>query len=579
VRLRRLRRRLLGLGRLLVAVALLAALWYFTVKEVGSANQKAKQQQLNDRQALAQGFANSAKPLVASLASDIGGLAAQVAADPSAAQRFVTDYAARNAGSSRQAAVVNQSEAVVASSTSRIPLGLRLPKCSYEADNGQKIDTELSDLLTGLFLHPAVTSGLFAHAPDCSAGAVFLAPAGRLYVIVETSFAPLFDAVSLIRQMNDNAAYVVDPRQTVLTAAGGVSLGRGRTAPAAPDSGPAGAPDYVTNLIRYVQAAKTPAQTRKRQAQTSPAGSGGTLAMASIGDGWSLVVAQNANSFNASGSAEPQILVGTLLTGSFAAVLVLLALFDMRRQRAHQRSEVAKHAFFSIVGHELRTPLTVLKGFTETLSDRWDALDENRRRLMIDNLSPQVLRLSRVVDRLLLASAIQSETNAHPVVRPVPLEEHLQRVVRQFRPVAPLHTFLVEVQPDVPDVLADPAALDQVLDQVVDNAVRYSPAGGTVQLRARMAGRGVAIVIDDEGVGLPSDYRRVFEAFVQGEAVDRRVHDEGGVGVGLFIARSLLKQMGGRVDAVARETGARFVVRLRTARTSDHVTSQSVTRP
>jgi signal transduction histidine kinase len=87
------------------------------------------------------------------------------------------------------------------------------------------------------------------------------------------------------------------------------------------------------------------------------------------------------------------------------------------------------------------------------------------------------------------------------------------------------------------------------------------------------------VTVDDEGVGLPSDHRRVFEAFVQGESVDRRVHDEGGVGVGLFIAKSLLKQMGGRVDAKRREHGSRFVVTLRPAGAARQLSSPSVARP
>ena len=172
---------------------------------------------------------------------------------------------------------------------------------------------------------------------------------------------------------------------------------------------------------------------------------------------------QDATAFASTIPNRPTIVVGTLLTGAFAFVLLLLAFFDLRRQRAHRRSEVAKHAFFSIVGHELRTPLTVLKGFTETLADRWDMLDDSRRRLMIENLAPQAMRLNRVVDRLLLASAIQSETHARPVPRPMALAEHLERVARQFRPVAPLHTFVVDIRPDLPDVLGRPQAIDQVL--------------------------------------------------------------------------------------------------------------------
>ena len=96
--------------------------------------------------------------------------------------------------------------------------------------------------------------------------------------------------------------------------------------------------------------------------------------------------------------------------------------------------------------------------------------------------------------------------------------------------------------------------------------MKYSPAGGEVGLRIVPRGRWVDLVVEDEGVGLPSDYRSIFEKFVQGESVTKRVHDEGGVGLGLYIVRTLVEDMGGTVRAEPRSSqGARFVVSLRAA--------------
>ena len=134
-----------------------------------------------------------------------------------------------------------------------------------------------------------------------------------------------------------------------------------------------------------------------------------------------------------------------------------------------------------------------------------------------------------------------------------------------FAPMAPLHEFVVDAEPDE-TARADTRALDQILDQLVDNAVKYSPSGGTVRVGAsRRRGR-VEIFVEDDGVGLPSDTRDIFDAFAQGESVEGRVHDEGGVGVGLYIVRTLTEQLGGSVRAERpAKGGARFVVTLRAA--------------
>jgi signal transduction histidine kinase len=145
----------------------------------------------------------------------------------------------------------------------------------------------------------------------------------------------------------------------------------------------------------------------------------------------------------------------------------------------------------------------------------------------------------------------------------IDVEKALGDVADGFRPLAPLHTFVVEAEPGLV-VKADRKAFGQVLDQLVDNAVKYSPSGGVVALRARRRRGRVEVMVEDEGVGLPSDPSRIFEAFTQGEEVNQRTLDEGGIGVGLYIARTLVSGMGGTVSAERRapEPGTRLVVTL-----------------
>jgi signal transduction histidine kinase len=207
-----------------------------------------------------------------------------------------------------------------------------------------------------------------------------------------------------------------------------------------------------------------------------------------------------------------------------------------------------------------------MKGFVETLAGRWDNLGDEQKRGVVERLLPQSRRLNRVVDRLLTAADIQAGAVVAPAMEPIELEPVLQKAADRFTALAPLHHFEVDAEPGMA-AAADRKVLDRVLEQLVDNAVRFSPSGGAVRLAARRQGRKVEVTVEDEGIGFPPKASRMFDAFVQGEAVDDRVHAEGGVGVGLFIVRSLLAPMGAGVRAESRRPapGSRLVATLRSA--------------
>jgi signal transduction histidine kinase len=279
--------------------------------------------------------------------------------------------------------------------------------------------------------------------------------------------------------------------------------------------------------------------------------------------GWGVLVEEDGALFDVEvpNAAAP---TAAVLTGVFGAVFALVTWFDVRRRRAARRAEEDRDAFLSIVGHELRTPLTVIKGYTETLAARWDALDESSRRMLVESMAPQAQRQARVIEHLLTAAALQAGTFARPAVEPMALPPVLERVAAEYRIVAPLHDIRVSAS-DVPPVLASDQSLGQIVSELLDNAVRFSPSGGAVTVVALARGRWVEVAVEDQGVGLPADTGRLFQPFGQGEDVDRRVHAEGGIGVGLFIVKTLAEMLGGEVRAERGADGARFVVRLRPA--------------
>jgi signal transduction histidine kinase len=297
-------------------------------------------------------------------------------------------------------------------------------------------------------------------------------------------------------------------------------------------------------------------------------GEGNTRTVASFAplpDGWSVVMPRSAASLAVTGeraTAAAGAALAVVLAGAFVVIVGLYAL--LRRRTAHV--EESKKAFLAIAGHELRTPLTVMKGYTELLVERWDDVDDETRHGIVETVSVQVRNLEHLVERLLLGAQLEAGVAPSTVQDTVELGPLLDGAARHQRGVAPTHTFVVDAA-EALTVRGDATALNHVVANLVENAVKYSPDGGTVTLRAEPAERDrVRLIVDDEGIGLPGDTEIIFEKFVQREAVDRRVHDEGGVGLGLYIVRTLVEQMGGTVRAQRRNPkGSSFVVTLRRA--------------
>jgi signal transduction histidine kinase len=141
-------------------------------------------------------------------------------------------------------------------------------------------------------------------------------------------------------------------------------------------------------------------------------------------------------------------------------------------------------------------------------------------------------------------------------VQPVPIELRpvLERAVRAYSAISELHPISVEVADGLPSVLADDTALDQMLGQLFENAVKYSPGGGPVELYAEVRGCRVVLSVSDRGVGLPPGAETVvFDRFHQAHGGDRRAF--GGVGLGLHIVKSLAESIGATASAHRRDGG------------------------
>ncbi len=232
----------------------------------------------------------------------------------------------------------------------------------------------------------------------------------------------------------------------------------------------------------------------------------------------------------------------------------------IRDVSAAKELDEAKDLFLATTSHELRTPLTVVKGYTATLLRRWADLPDGLRAEALGVIADRTDALIELVDHLLLGA--KAGAGRHTLTRgAVELAPVLDAAARQTTVVNPRHPVRVEVPPGLA-AIADETALDQVLGQLLENAVKYSPNGGPVEIRAGRDGDEVYVTVADRGTGLlPGSEQAVFERFVQGHQGDRRPY--GGVGLGLHIVRNLVEGMQGTVSATRREGGgSEFTFRL-----------------
>ncbi|MFZ5625413.1 MAG: ATP-binding protein [Gemmatimonadota bacterium] len=223
------------------------------------------------------------------------------------------------------------------------------------------------------------------------------------------------------------------------------------------------------------------------------------------------------------------------------AVLVLHDLTEIRRLEAVRRDFVAN------VSHEMRTPLTSISGYAETLlTDRPDPETAAR---FLEVILINARRMQRLVDDLLDLARL--EAGRHQLRKePVDVAEAAREVWDSMaeRARAADVSFALDIAPEARRILADADALRQILTNLIDNALRYTPPGGRITCRAAAADGGVTVCLEDTGSGIASDHLpRIFERFYRADP--SRSRTEGGTGLGLAIVKHLVEAHRGRVWA------------------------------
>ncbi|OGI18869.1 MAG: hypothetical protein A3B68_06495 [Candidatus Melainabacteria bacterium RIFCSPHIGHO2_02_FULL_34_12] len=226
----------------------------------------------------------------------------------------------------------------------------------------------------------------------------------------------------------------------------------------------------------------------------------------------------------------------------------------------------AQVEFVSTVSHELRTPLTSIKGFAETLLRSWSILAEENKNKYITIIKEQADRLIRLVEDLLAVSRLESH-NFQLTVRALDLKKYVNKVCESLSAKSKNHKIIQKIENDIPNVWADADRLEQILTNLIDNAIKYSPNGSSVTIvgSSLLNDQGLKdklkIQITDQGIGISqTDQEKIFSKF--GRLDNPLTRQTQGTGLGLFITKSLVLALKGDISVSSKPGETTFTVIL-----------------
>ncbi len=236
----------------------------------------------------------------------------------------------------------------------------------------------------------------------------------------------------------------------------------------------------------------------------------------------------------------------------------LAVLHDITEQR---KNEEMRREFVANVSHELRTPLTNIRSYAETIIDNAGEMPPDMEKKFLGVILNESDRMTHIVQDLLTLSRFDSERDELKLSW-FPFGEAVRDIYNAVYMEAQKHshTLTLDLEPDLPEILADRERVLQVIMNIVSNSIKYTPDGGHIDIYAGRKRERVWMIVDDDGIGIPEEDRpRIFERFYR---VDKaRSRQSGGTGLGLSIAKEIVERHRGRIVLLNKE-GPGLMIRL-----------------
>lgn len=227
-----------------------------------------------------------------------------------------------------------------------------------------------------------------------------------------------------------------------------------------------------------------------------------------------------------------------------------------------RQAQEMQNVFISTISHELKTPVALIKGHAATLRRDDVTWDTEIVREYSGVIEEEADRLAELIENLLTASKIQAERTVRLNLSDVRIDQLAARSVERFSTQTQQHQFALKFPPDFPPVQGDEARLRQVIDNLISNAIKYSPDGGLIEVGGSADGQKVSVYVRDQGVGLSeTEQERIFDRFYRVDgALSRKTQ---GTGLGLFLAKAIIEAHGGTIRVESQPgRGSTFIFTL-----------------
>ena len=237
--------------------------------------------------------------------------------------------------------------------------------------------------------------------------------------------------------------------------------------------------------------------------------------------------------------ARTSLIVGKI--GTQKGIITML--YDVTLEREVDRM---KTEFISIAAHELRTPLTSIQGFSEILLNR-DDIKEQERKKFLSYINEQSKNLANIVDTLLDISRLESGRGLSLNKAPCNINEIIRETVSYFQISSPKNTFDITLPEESVELIVDKEKMRQVLENILTNAIKYSPEGGHIWVIGELTGEHYQVSVRDQGIGIaPDQIEKIFDKFYRVDVSNTGVP---GIGLGMNIVKNLVEAHGGKVWA------------------------------